>query len=394
MVLPLANITILDLTRLLPGPYCTMILGDLGAKVIRIEEPNFTYPTSVPCYQNGDIKQPVFDTILMRNKESIKLNLKDEDDKVMFLALAQTADVIIEGFRPGITNKLGIDYNTINLLNPNIIYCSLTGYGQSGPYSAFPSHDINFAGLSGNLFVTKQRTEKDQIYKHKPPQLPPYQISDMSGGFYSAIGILGAIIERMNNSDHKGQYIDISMLDSSFAFNPLGITSVLAKDLKTLTNFNGKTPNYTVYRTKDNKYMAIGSLEPKFWARLCDALTLSELKSQLSVIEENKDDTYTQLSKKFREKNQDEWKIIFQSVQACVSPVLDYSEALNDEQLQFRNMITEEIHPHFGKILNLGTPIKYSRTPLSIRKSAPLSGENSKKILEDRQISKLKKEEG
>ncbi|WP_371806631.1 CaiB/BaiF CoA transferase family protein [Candidatus Lokiarchaeum ossiferum] len=388
MKLPLVNIKILDLTRLLPGPYCTMILADLGAKVIRIEEPNFSYPTSVPCYQKGNIKQPVFDTILMRNKESIRLNLKKSDERAKFLALAQTADVIIEGFRPGITKKLGIDYNTVRKLNQQIIYCSLTGYGQSGPYSDFPSHDINFAGLSGNLFVPYQKTEKNQGQEHKPPQLPMYQISDISGGFYSAIGILGAIIERRNNSDHKGQYIDISMLDSAFAFNPLGIASVLANDLKTLSNFNGNTPNYTIYRTKDGKHMAIGSLEQKFWFRLCDTLGLSELKSQLNVLEDEKEKIYSLLSQKFSTKTQEEWKTIFHKVQACVSPVLEYSEAINHEQLRFRNMITEEFHPYFGKILNLGTPIKYSRTPLSIRKSAPLAGEDTNEILNEFQISK------
>ncbi|UYP45949.1 Formyl-CoA:oxalate CoA-transferase [Candidatus Lokiarchaeum ossiferum] len=388
MKLPLANIKILDLTRLLPGPYCTMILADLGAKVIRIEEPNFSYPTSVPCYQKGNIKQPIFDTILMRNKESIRLNLKKSDERAKFLVLAQTADVIIEGFRPGITKKLGIDYNTVRKLNQQIIYCSLTGYGQSGPHSDFPSHDINFAGLSGNLFVPYQKTEKNQGQEHKPPQLPMYQISDISGGFYSAIGILGAIIERRNNSDHKGQYIDISMLDSAFAFNPLGIASVLANNLKSLSNFNGNTPNYTIYRTKDGKYMAIGSLEQKFWFQLCDTLGLSELKSQLNVLEDEKEKIYSLLSQKFSTKTQEEWKSIFHKVQACVSPVLEYSEAINHEQLRFRNMITEEFHPHFGKILNLGTPIKYSRTPLSIRKSAPLAGEDTNEILNEFQISK------
>ncbi len=375
MNLPLAGLTVLDLTRLLPGPYCTMILADLGAKVIRVEEPHFTYPTSVPCYQNGDIKQPIFDTIIMRNKHSIELNLKLPADNAQFIALAKEADIIIEGFRPGIVTKLGIDYDTINQLNPNIIYCSLTGYGQSGPYSALPGHDINFVGLSGNFFVKEGTPPKSA------PQMPLHQISDISGGLWAAIGILGAIIERKNTADHLGQYIDIAMLDSAFAFNPVCLASTLTTNLKSLSNFNGETPNYTHYKTKDAKYIAVGSLEPKFWYKLCDTLEIPKFKDKLSEIDKNMEAIYDVLSQIFLQKTQSEWKDIFKSVKACVTPVHSNFDVMHDEQLLHRNMIIEQDHPVFGKILNIGTPIKYSRTPLSIRKPAPLKGEDSDAIL-------------
>ncbi len=374
MDLPLTGITVLDLTRLLPGPYCTMILADLGAKVIRVEQPNYSYPISTPSYQKGDIQQPIFDTILMRNKYSITVNLKEKAEHARFLDLIRHADVIIEGYRPGVTKKLGIDYKTIKHLNPSIIYCSLTGYGHTGPKSQLPGHDINFVGLSGNLIVQSNSSDQTTL-----PKLPPFQLSDISGGIYSAIGILGAIIERNKNEDRIGQFIDISMLDCALAFNPAGLASTLASNLKPSSNLNGESPNYTIYSTKDKKYMAVGSLEPKFWYKVCDILDLPELKSRLG----QKKEVYAILKDKFLEKTQEEWKVIFNATNACVTPVLDYSETINDAHLRFRNMITEENHPQFGKILNLGTPIKYSRTPLSIRKSAPIKGEDTEKIFKE-----------
>jgi crotonobetainyl-CoA:carnitine CoA-transferase CaiB-like acyl-CoA transferase len=221
MKLPLEGKVILDLSRMLPGPYCTMILSDLGAEVIRIEDPNYPYSNPGPFFQKGKYRESAFHSILMRNKKSITLNLKKNKAREIFYDLVKQADVVLDTFRPKIMEKLQIDYNTLASINPSIICCSLTGYGQFGPYEQIAGHDLNYIGISGILDLTREREINNNESQPRNPINPGVQVGDIGGALVTAIGILGAIIERENNPEKKGQYIDVAMTDSVFSFIPL-----------------------------------------------------------------------------------------------------------------------------------------------------------------------------
>ncbi|MHA1988214.1 MAG: CaiB/BaiF CoA transferase family protein [Promethearchaeota archaeon] len=208
MSLPLEGKIILDLSRMLPGPYCTMILSDLGAEVIRVEDPNYPYSNPGPFFQKGMYRESAFHSILMRNKKSITLNLKTEKAREIFYELVKQADVVLDTFRPKVMKKLKIDYETLSLINPSIICCSLTGYGQYGPYEQIAGHDLNYIGICGILDLTRERKIYNNEHQLRNPINPGVQVADIGGALVTAIGILGAIIERENNPEKKGQYID------------------------------------------------------------------------------------------------------------------------------------------------------------------------------------------
>lgn len=383
MSLPLEGKIILDLSRMLPGPYCTMILSDLGAEVIRVEDPKYPYGNQGPYFQKGNYKESAFNSILMRNKKSITLNLKDDRARKIFYELVKKADVVLDTFRPKVMNKLKIDYNTLALINPSIICCSLTGYGQNGPYEQVAGHDLNYIGISGILDLNKERKQHDKENKLRPPMNPGVQVADIGGGLVTAIGILGAILEREGNAERKGQYIDISMTDSVFSFIPLIAAYHFAKDSSELVNIlHGDFPFYSVYKTKDNKFLSVGIIEAKFWREFCNALELNELERRQITIGKEREEVFQKIQQKFLKKTQIEWMEKFINLDACVMPVKSFAEACQDPQIKVRNMVVEINHPKLGKIQNIASPIKYSRTPLTIRSVAPMTGQNTQEILE------------
>jgi len=385
MPLPLEGKVILDLTRLLPGPYCSMILADLGAEVIRVEDPNYPYANPPPFFQKGRYRESAFNSILMRNKKSITLNLKKEKAREIFYELVKIADVVLDTFRPKVTNKLKIDYNTLSSINPSIICCSLTGYGQNGPYKQIAGHDLNYIGICGILALNRERVILGQEEQERFPMVPGIQAADIGGGLVSTIGILGAIIERENNPNKNGQYIDISMTDSVFSFMPMAAAYHFSKDLndgiKTQNPIHGDFPYYSVYKTKDNKFVSVGVIEVKFWRDLCDGLGREDLKLKQTAQGEEKEWVFKELQKEFLKKTQKEWIEIFKDLDACVMPIKSFADACEDPQIRARKMVIEMEHPKFGKIQNVGSPIKYSRTPLTIRNLAPKVGQNTKEIL-------------
>ncbi|MFX1327579.1 MAG: CaiB/BaiF CoA transferase family protein [Promethearchaeota archaeon] len=385
MSLPLEGKTVLDLSRLLPGPYCSMILADLGANVIRVEDPSYPYKQPPPFFQKGRYRESAFNSIINRNKRSITLNLKKEKAKEIFYRLVQKADVILETFRPKVTNKLRIDYQTLASINPSIIYCSLTGYGQYGPYEQIAGHDLNYIGICGILGLNKERDIYSNKSIGKKPINPGVQVADIGGGLISVIGILGAIIERDNNPERKGQYIDISMTDSVFSFMPLVAAYHFSKDLndgvETQNPLHGDFPFYNIYKTKDNKFLSVGILEVKFWRVLCKALERDDLLLKQFAQGEEREEVFTELQKEFLKKTQKEWKEIFQNLDACVMPINSFAEACEDPQIKARNMVIEMEHPKFGKIKNVASPIKYSQTQLKIKELAPKIGQHTKEIL-------------
>lgn len=381
MTLPLEGIVVLDLSRMLPGPYCSMILSDLGAEVIRIEDPNYPYANPPPFYQKGTYRESAFNAILMRNKKSITLNLKKEKARDVFYDLVRKSDVVLDTFRPKVTARLKIDYHTLDSINPSIICCSLTGYGQYGPYEQIAGHDLNYIGISGILDLNREREVRSKEHQDRKPINPGIQAADIGGGLVAVIGILGAIIEREKNVGKKGQYIDISMTDSVFSFMPLVAAYHFSKDSRTENPLHGYFPFYSVYRTKDDKYLSVGIVEVKFWRELCRGLDRDDLMLKQWVQGEQREELFVELQKEFLKKTQSEWMGIFKNLDACVMPVNTFAEACNDPQIKARNMIVEIDHPKLGKIQNIASPIKYSRTPLKIRGLAPKRGQDTKAIL-------------
>ncbi|MFX1386929.1 MAG: CaiB/BaiF CoA transferase family protein [Promethearchaeota archaeon] len=385
MSLPLEGKIILDLTRMLPGPYCTMILADLGAEVIRIEDPHYPYGQPPPFYQKGRYRESAFNSILNRNKKAITLNLKKEEAREIFYKMVKEADVVLDTFRPKVTSKLKIDYKTLASINPSIICCSLTGYGQYGPYEQIAGHDLNYIGICGILDLNRKRIPIGNESQDMKPINPGVQVADIGGGLVSAIGILGAIIERENNPERRGQFIDISMTDCVFSFMPLVAAYHFSKDLndgvKTQNPLHGDFPFYNIYKTKDNKYLSLGIVEVKFWRELCKGLGREDLILKQFAQGEEREKVFVELQKEFLRKNQKEWIDIFKGLDACVMPVNTFAEACVDPQIIARNMVVNLNHPKFGIIKNINSPIKYSRTSLEIKTLAPKLSQHTKEIL-------------
>jgi len=385
MSLPLEGKVVLDLTRMLPGPYCSMILADLGATVIKVEDPYYPYGHPPPFFQKGRYRESAFNFILNRNKQSITLNLKKEKAKEIFYQLVKKADVVLDTFRPKVTNKLKIDYNTLASINPSIICCSLTGYGQYGPYEQMAGHDLNYIGICGILELNKERAVYDDNTKERKPINPGVQVADIGGGLVSAIGILGAIIEREKSPERKGQFIDVSMTDCVFSFMPLVAAYHFSRNLndgvETQNPLHGDFPFYNVYKTKDNKFLSVGIVEVKFWREFCEGLNREDLKPLQFVKGKEREELFKEIQTEVSKKNQNEWISIFKNLDACVMPVNTFAEACKDPQIKARNMVLEIEHPKFGNVQNVASPIKYSRTPLNIRSIAPKMGQQTENIL-------------
>lgn len=391
MSLPLENITILDLTRMLPGPYCTMILSDLGANVIRVEDSKYPYSNPPPFFQKGKYRESAFNAVLMRNKKSITLNLKKEKALKIFYELVEQADVVIDTFRPKVMERLKMDYDTLSSINPSIICCSMTGYGQNGPYEQIAGHDINYIGICGILNATRERLILGKENQDRKPIIPGVQVGDIGGALVSAIGILSALIERENNPERKGQYIDISMTDSVFSFMPLAAAFQFSREFgETMdvgATLQGEMPYYSVYKTKDNKFLAIGAIEMKFWHNLCEGLGRKDLKLKQWSQGEEKENIFNELQNEFLKKTQSEWLEIFKNYDTCLSAIKNFSEACEDPQILARDMIVKMDHPVLGEIKNLASPIKMSRTSPTIRSLAPKLGQNTIEILKQLKYS-------
>lgn len=350
--LPLSGLVVLDLSRLLPGPYCSMTLADLGAEVICIEDPSFPFSSPPPYYQNGKLMESAFRHALYRNKKSISLNFSKEGAKELFIEMVKQADIILESFRPGVTKKLGIDYITVSAINPKIIYASLTGYGQTGPYKSLPGHDLNYMSISGNLALNHPRKI---LHENEPPSpvVPGIQSADIGGALFTAIGILSAIIARNQNPNHHGQYIDVAMLDCVFAMNPVNAAYMFpamqmnANPNQIIENMlHGDMPFYTVYRTKDNQFLSIGCIEDKFWRGLCEGIGKPEFIADQFPSGEARERRFHEMQAIFLTKTQQEWMDIFEKIDTCVMPVKTFKEACEDTQIQARQMVKKKSIPN------------------------------------------------
>ncbi|MBN2155895.1 MAG: CoA transferase [Candidatus Lokiarchaeota archaeon] len=375
--LPLKGIRVLDFSRMLPGPYCSMILADLGAEVIRIEDPNFLWGNPPPFYEGTSIS--AFNAILNRNSKSISLNLKKASKGALDVVqkFVKKADIIVEGFRPGVTKKLGIDYDSLSQINPSIVYCSITGYGQTSPKSKEAGHDINYLSLSGLLGLNIHRDHEDP-----QPVIPCVQVADIGGALYAVIGILAALKKREGAPDKKGDHVDISMADCVLSMNPM-VAAFEFTNTSQEENIlhGGNHPYYSIYRTKDGKFMAVGAIEMKFYTNLCNALELPQYIPKQYARGEERKEIYEKFRKKFLSKTKKEWIKIFEKFEACVTPIQSFGEALKEPHYIDRKMIKEEIHPKAGKIKSIGSPIKFRSSSLQINRNAPKVGENTHELL-------------
>ena len=350
----LEGLKVLDFTTLLPGPYATLVLADLGAEVLKVSSPSkrdivLEYE---PFVEGTDIAAN--EAWLGRNKRNIFLNLKNPEAIAIIKRLIQEYDIVIEQFRPGVMEKLGLGYEALKAVNPALIYCSLTGYGQTGPMAKAAGHDCNYLAMAG--------------YRDAGPAPMNIQIADICvGSMNSVVGILAAVQYRSRTG--KGQYIDVAMLDGLVPFTAMDGTRFLAtgEDCgRESRRLNGGSL-YGYYETKDGEYLSVGSLEPKFWAAFCTGIGCPDL-IEGTVEPENIDAVRERVRGVLKTKTRDEWTAIFQELDCCVEPVLSLKEALlEDEHIRERNLVVEVEVPCTGgkKVKQLGSPMKLSECPVT-----------------------------
>lgn len=351
---------ILDLSRLLPGPMCTAHLAAMGADVIKVEDPE------VGDYARG---MGSFYEQVNRGKRSVALDLKTAAGRDAFMALAATADAVLEGFRPGVVASLGIDYAAVKAVKTDIVYCSLSGYGQDGPYRLKSGHDINYlahAGVLGEIGVSGQ-----------PPALCNIQIADVLGGSMSAaMGMLAALLGARQSGE--GRYLDVAMTDCALAhnvmplmaYNDRGATAPRGED-----ELTGALPWYNIYPTLDGRHLAVGALEPKFWRTLCDEIDRPDWRDQPADPEARRRIRH-ELAELFGSRALDYWVERFAEVDCCVSPVLTLEEAMADPQLRARGMFAEQ-----GGRTGYAFPLRFDPPVAPEAGPAPALGEHTRELL-------------
>ena len=377
----LDGIKVLDLTRNTPGEFCTMMLGDLGADVLKVERPMDSARTAFERSSTGAATWGQMDRDLQysamhRNKRSIALNLKHKEAQDIFYSLAKDADVVIEGFRPGVVDRLGVGYETINGINPRIVYLSLSGFGQDGPYKLMAGHDINYISIAGALdFVGYDPNDK--------PAIPMNYIADYAGGsLCSAVAILAAIIAREKTG--RGQYIDIGMAEGAFYL----MAALIARHQtygeiprRGSNRLNGGVPHYNVYETKDGRYISIAALEPWFWENLCNYLERPDLVPHQLTEGEKRQEVFQLLTDTFKTKTMDEWFEELKDKDICVGKVYSIDEAMHDPHLVERGMVLEVEGPEGEKIIQPAPSLHMSDTPPGFRHLGPTVGQHTKEVL-------------
>ncbi len=362
---------ILDLSRLLPGPYCSMILADFGAEVIKIEEPGSgDYSRSFPPFQNGF---GYWHLQLNRNKKSVAIDLKSEVGRLAFLKLAQTADVVLESYRPGVLKRLGIDYETVSKLNPKIVYCAITGYGKQGPLVKQADHDIGYVSLAGIVSMSGEPAGR--------PAIPGVLMADMNAALMAGMSIMMAV--RHAEQSGQGQEIDIALYNTALTLMPgaaslyFGSGFVAERGNNWLT---GAYANYNIYETRDGRYVSVGCLEKKFWSNLCVALERPDLTDALDE-ENNHSKVQQELAAIFKTKTMQEWTDFLAGKDTCVTPVLNFDEAMAAEQTTANEMVLTACDDEVGTYKQIGFAMKMSATPGQLQKRAPKLGEDTEAVL-------------
>jgi len=360
MSLPLAGLKILDFTTLLPGPYATQLLADMGAEVLRIESPTRPdlvklMPPFVGGDENGKGKVSAAHATLNRNKQSMTLDLKHPEAKAIIHKLLAEYDIVIEQFRPGVMQRLGLDYSSLKKIQPQLIYCSITGYGQTGALKDRAGHDINYLALSGLASFSGR--------KETGPVLSGTQIADIAGGSHHAVmAIMAAHIQRITTNE--GQYLDISMSDAALALTTMFGSNALASGEN--PELGGEMLNgglfYDYYQTSDDRYISIGSLEPNFAMTLLSVLELTDWKKKIAdQSEESQQEVRAAISDKISTQSLSYWQAEFAKVDACVEPVLTVNEAAKHPHFIDRGMITEAEDCNGNKVAQIDSALPFKR---------------------------------
>ena len=355
---------VLDLSRLLPGPYCSRILADYGFEVIKVEPPGGgDWSRHVPPL-DPDNGQGLLFNALHRGKKSFTVDLKTDQGRAILLRLVETADVLLESFRPGVMERLGLGYSTLAQANPRLVYCSLSGYGPAGPYRERAGHDLGYQGLAGLLDLTGPREGM--------PAMPGVPLTDLSGALWATTGILMALLEREHSG--RGQRVDSSLMGGALSLLPLAVAQVRGGQplVRGAGELTGGVVCYNLYETRDGGTMALSALEPQFWNAFCQATGQEDLLGEQYSPAQPGEPAYDALCALFRTRTREEWIEIFTGIDACCDPVYTVEEALASAPIQALEMLGEE---------GLRPPVQFSRQPVRRAAPAPLLGEHTAALL-------------
>ena len=384
----LAGITVLDFTRLLPGPFCTQLLCNLGAEVIKIEDPKLgDYMRSVPPIVH-DVSYPFL--MVNRGKRSLAVDLKTPEGQEIVHKLARGSDVVVEQFRPGVMARLRVAYDDLAMMNPRLVYCSFSGYGQTGPYKDLPGHDINFQALAGILGVTTGREDK-------APAIPGVPIADLASGFNAALAILAAL--RVRDRTGRGEFIDVSIYDTAVTLMVLGLARFLATGEEPVageTLLTGSFPFYSLYETKDGRWLSVATVEPKFWSRMCELIGAPDLAEKQFKDGAERFQVAQALADKFRGRTLAEWEAMLAKENLPITGVKRVSEVVRDPHVKARGLLPVVDVSGLWKLQVIAHPAKHATLETRNPTRVPAKGQDTEEILRSlgytaRQIQTLAK---
>jgi crotonobetainyl-CoA:carnitine CoA-transferase CaiB-like acyl-CoA transferase len=380
----LDGVRVLDLTRLLPGGFCSLLLADMGADVVKVEDTGMgDYVRWAPPYYGSDEHQQLgtrsaLYLALNRGKRSIRLDLKSDGGRDAFLRLVRDHDVVLESFRPGVLDRLGCGYDALREANPKIVYCAITGYGQTGSHAGRAGHDMNYLGLTGLLGLTGE--------PDGPPVQSAGQIADIGGGaLMAALGVLASLRERDRSGE--GQLVDVSMTDGALSWLAMVAAQYLCDGEVPRRGHGSLTGGLACYRPYEaaDGWVTCGALEPKFWQRFCRGVGREDLIDQQFAGPGS--DGVRQVAEVFRSRTREEWRAFNDEHDAMIEPVLELDEALASKLVEEREMVVELDQPELGAVRLLGFPLKLSRTPGDPTRPAPALGEHTEEVLRDAGLS-------
>ncbi len=373
---PLKGIRVLDLSRVLAGPYCSMTLSDLGAEVIKVEIPGRGDDTrAFPPFLEGESS---YYLSLNRGKKSLTLNLKDEKGVEVLHRLVKNCDVVLENFRPGVTKRLGVDYDVLKEIKEDLIYCSISSYGQTGPYATRPGYDLIIQGMSGLMGITGEQD--------RPPVRVGVAVTDLNAGMYAVMAILSAL--RVRDQLGIGQYLDVSMMDAAVSWMTYMAGSYFANG-EVPPRMGGAHPSIVPYQTfeaGDGKFLLVAGGNDRLFKILCEVMDMEHLVTDPMYVSntvrvENREILVPIIQEKLLTKPRDAWlSKLMESGFPC-APVNAMDEVFSDPQLLHRNMLVTMDHPKIGKIKQIGAPLKFSDTPLKIELPPPMLGQHTDEVL-------------
>ena len=372
---PLSGVTILDFSQYLPGPLCSQHLGDMGADVIKVES-----------RKGGDLSRPspngetsrMF-LLVNRNKRSLSIDLRQPEGVEIVHRLVRTLDVVIDGFRPGVMDRLGVGYEALSAINPKLVFCAITGYGQNSPLAAMGGHDINYQSLSGALEQSGQAGG--------PPAAGGFQIGDIAGGTLSAaMGILAALFDAQRSG--QGRFVDVAMTDAAMAHMVMPLAAMQTygqgRPVPRGEDFtSGRLPCYGIYETADGRHLALGALEPQFWKAFCDAANRPDLVAKGWLLEEPAaGQAKSEIAALVQSRSLAEWAALLQNVDACSSPVLRLDEVLQHHHTRARGMLVAGTTPEGKPYEQFAFPIKMSGFQFEVQQAPPALGQHNQSILQ------------